>query len=292
MSTPAILYAGPKISPEVPWETRRHLQLLYQKLGNHTQAFSLVQSQIATLKAGSSSTTNTIIEGGGGSVTPGSGTGIPVNNQSGVVTYATVSGDNGNLLVFSDAAAIAVSLTTQTPPWGCYIANIGALGAGTVTLTPATGTINGAATLAILPTYWALVAFDGTNWWAATLPIVPVNTPAVAHEWLASYNAATGAFTLTQPKATDIATPYTAVSATYAILATDYQIECTANSFTVTLPTAVGIVGTIYSIKNSGTGTITVATTASQLIDGQLTQTLSQWSNIVVMSNGTGWIIL
>ena len=58
MSTsPPIQYSGPVISPEVPFETRVHLQALYQKLGNHTQAFSLVSQQIAKLKPGGSTTT-------------------------------------------------------------------------------------------------------------------------------------------------------------------------------------------------------------------------------------------
>lgn len=84
---------------------------------------------------------------------------------------------------------------------------------------------------------------------------------------------------------------YVAVTSTYAIQPTDYQIEATTGTFTVTLPTAVGITGKVYSIKNSGIGTITLATTSSQLIDGNLTQTLTQLDNLVVMSNGTGWII-
>lgn len=86
--------------------------------------------------------------------------------------------------------------------------------------------------------------------------------------------------------------PYVAKTANYtADAALDYQIECTANSFTVTLPTAVGIQGKMFSIKNSGTGTITVTTTSSQTIDGQLTQLLSQYDNLVVMSNNVNWII-
>lgn len=86
--------------------------------------------------------------------------------------------------------------------------------------------------------------------------------------------------------------PYTIKTAAYPISSTDYQIECTANSFTVTLPTAIGIVGKVYSIKNSGTGTITVDTTSSQTIDGSLTQNLSQYDNLQVMSNGANWIII
>jgi hypothetical protein len=84
---------------------------------------------------------------------------------------------------------------------------------------------------------------------------------------------------------------YTAVASAYTVSASDYQIEATSGTFTVTLPTAVGITGRVYSIKNSGTGTITVATTSSQTIDGQTTQPLNQYANIIVFSNGTNWII-
>jgi hypothetical protein len=170
MTTP-IQYSGPAISPEVSWDVRVHLQAIYQKLGNHTQAFSL----LANKQSGSTTTNTSILENivtGGGS-TPSTPVGIPVNNQSGVTSYATVSGDDGALIVFSDASPVAVSLTTQTPPWSCFIDN---QGAGTATLTPATGTNNGAATLAILSGSWALVAFDSVNWWAAALLSTP-STP-------------------------------------------------------------------------------------------------------------------
>ena len=209
MTAPAIQYTGPHVSAEVPWETRVHLQALYQKLGNHTQAFSLLSQ-----KTGVSTTTiNNVIGGGsgGGGSTPGSGVGVPINNQSGATSYSTTSGDDGVLIVFSNAAPIAVSIVPQTPPYSFFAANQGALGAGTVTLTPSTGTINGAASLAILPTYCALVAFDGNNWFAATLPIVAVTFTAVAHQFLTAYNAATGAFTAAQPAFSDISgTPSTA----------------------------------------------------------------------------------
>jgi len=86
--------------------------------------------------------------------------------------------------------------------------------------------------------------------------------------------------------------PYRAITALTTLDNTDYTIDCTANSFTVTLPTAVGITGRVYNIKNSGTGSIVVATTSSQTIDGQLTQTLSQYDAITVVSNGANFIII
>ena len=207
-TTPPIQYSGPVISPSVEWETRRHLQLIYQKLGNHTQAFSLQQQAINNLKPGSATT---VIEGGSGGGGGGTttATGTPVNNQSGQTSYSTVSGDNNALIVFSDASAIAVTLNSQSTPWSCFIANIGALGAGTVTLTPFTGTISyagnpGATSMPLLPTYCALVAFDGTNWWGWTEPIVPVGFSAISHQFLTAYDAVTGMLSAAQPAFTDI----------------------------------------------------------------------------------------
>jgi hypothetical protein len=85
---------------------------------------------------------------------------------------------------------------------------------------------------------------------------------------------------------------YRAITALRTLDDSDYQIECMANSFTVTLPTAVGIQGRTYSIKNSGTGTITVAGDGTETIDGELTRMLTNRENLVIMSNNAGWIIL
>ena len=133
MTTPAITYTGPAVESSVPFEIRRHLQLIYQKLGNHTQAFALQQAKINAIKSG---TSTTIEEGGsgGGFVIPATSAILAVNNQSGVTSYATVSGDDGALITLSDASPIAVSLTPQQPPWGCFFVN---LGAATATLTQA-----------------------------------------------------------------------------------------------------------------------------------------------------------
>lgn len=64
-------------------------------------------------------------------------------------------------------------------------------------------------------------------------------------------------------------------------------------TITITLPTAVGILGRTYWIKNVGTGTITIATTDSQTIDGQSTQSIEyQWDSYTVVSNGANWFIV
>src|SRR5271156_344072 len=198
MSGPPIQYSGPPIDPSVHAPVTQHLQLLYQKLGNHTQAFSLLAQKIAAIQAGS---TTTIIEGGGGGSGGGGSTtnflGLGyVNDQTGETSYVTTMGDNGVLLILDDASPIAVSLVTTGAPYFLFITNSGA---GTATLTPTTGTVNGGASLTLLANQTVIVACDGTNWDTTAAQVEPQNTPAVAGEFLTAYNASTGAFSQATP---------------------------------------------------------------------------------------------
>jgi hypothetical protein len=84
---------------------------------------------------------------------------------------------------------------------------------------------------------------------------------------------------------------YVAKTSTYTIVNSDYTIDCTSGTFTVTLPTAVGITGKMFIVKNSGAGIITIATTSSQTIDGALTIVANQWDSFQLTSNGANWII-
>lgn len=103
----------------------------------------------------------------------------------------------------------------------------------------------------------------------------------------------TTAPTSTIQVAGSVSLSYVAKTTTYSITATDYVIDCISGTFTATLPTAVSITGRIYVIKNSGAGTITLATTSSQTIDGSTTKTLNtQYATMTVQSNGSNWIIL
>ncbi len=91
-------------------------------------------------------------------------------------------------------------------------------------------------------------------------------------------------------------TAYVAKTANYTATASDSTIECTANTFTVTLPTAVGITGRIYNISNTGAGTITIGTTSSQtfvnVAGTPTTLTLAAVGSYQVQSNGANWLVL
>ena len=89
-------------------------------------------------------------------------------------------------------------------------------------------------------------------------------------------------------------TAYVQKTAAYVITSSDFTIECTSGTFDITLPTAVGIKGRIYVIANSGAGTITLATTSSQTIDGNASGvlTLTQNKSYTVQSNNSNWVII
>ena len=70
-------------------------------------------------------------------------------------------------------------------------------------------------------------------------------------------------------------------------------INCIGNvSFAVTLPSAVGIQGTTYTLVNSTTGVITLTPVVGQKINSDLTIDLVQWISRTVQSNNSDWIII
>jgi hypothetical protein len=202
MSSPPVQYQGPAIDPTVPWDIRIHLTQIYQKLGNHYQGITLLNKKIGSVSA-TGGTSTTILEsggGGGGGSSPLPGLGY-VNDQTGNTTYATTPGDNGVLLILNDASPIAVTLNTIAPPYMIFITNSGA---GTATLTPSSGTINGSASVTLVTNQFMLAECNGTNWVSTSLIVPPQTFAAVTHEWVNSYTATTGLFTATQPAFTDI----------------------------------------------------------------------------------------
>ena len=88
---------------------------------------------------------------------------------------------------------------------------------------------------------------------------------------------------------------YVAKTGNYTATASDHTIDCTSGTFTVTLPTAVGITGRIYTVSNSGAGTITIGTTSSQtftnVVATPTTLTLAALGFYTVQSTGANWIV-
>lgn len=86
---------------------------------------------------------------------------------------------------------------------------------------------------------------------------------------------------------------YRGITALRTLDGSDELVNCTSGTFTVTLPTAVGYTKQ-YTIKNIGTGVITLATTSSQTIDGYASGilVLNQYDSYRLRSDGANWIII
>ncbi|MCF8475749.1 MAG: hypothetical protein K9G60_01870 [Pseudolabrys sp.] len=99
-------------------------------------------------------------------------------------TDTIVDGDGGGMVTYNSASAVAVSVAEAgdslafLQDWCTYVRNINA---GAVTITPATSTINGAATLALANGDSAMIISDGANyvaivWRAPKVAIGSINT--------------------------------------------------------------------------------------------------------------------
>ena len=94
-----------------------------------------------------------------------------VNQQTGT-SYTVVVDDYGKMILLANAAPIAISLpaatTTGFSPFNVLFKNNGS---SVVTITPVTGTIDGAASLALTGAQSAWIVSDGTNWRTGILAI-------------------------------------------------------------------------------------------------------------------------
>lgn len=253
MSTNQPTFRFPFALAGQPKEVQQAHVFAFQGILDCQQGIAALKEQLSAKASasGNSTVTNvtatseTVIQ----EISPGVGLGI-VNNQSGNTSYTTQQSDNEGLIVLNDASPIAVTLNSVViSPYAVFITNFGAGGA---TITPSSGNINSGASFALLQNYTALVAFDGFNWWASAMPIVPVNTPAVTHEWLASYNATTGAFTQTQPAFSDISGAPSTTQVPVQSLTTTGVGAATLSGGVLNVPTPVspsGFSGTVALAK-------------------------------------------
>lgn len=85
----------------------------------------------------------------------------------------------------------------------------------------------------------------------------------------------------------------TGVTGNYTVVSTSSFVGANCSSVcTVTLPTAVGITGKVYTVKMDGSSNVTIATTSAQTIDGGSTALLNQqYTSLDLISNGTNWEI-
>lgn len=141
-------------------------------VGSAGQVLTVSGSTAAWVTPGTGGTVTSVAAQGGietvsGSAITTSGTvqaNELVNAQAGA-TYTYVTGDRAKLVTHSNAAAIAGTLPQAggSFPAGWFI-DVKNLGAGSLTITPTTSTIDGAATLVLASGQSAHIVSDGTNY--------------------------------------------------------------------------------------------------------------------------------
>ena len=149
-------------------------------------------------------------------------------------------------------------------------------------------------------------ADDSANGRANVTIALSNNSIVLGNTTLSLANATTsvGNLTLTNVTITSgtisgvtITSNLTTKTANYTATASDQTILGNAStaSFTVTLPTSVGISGKIYIVKkvDSTANTVTIATTSAQTIDGSASKVLSyQYDGYQLQSDGANWVII
>lgn len=82
------------------------------------------------------------------------------------------------------------------------------------------------------------------------------------------------------------------VSTTYSVLVTDYLVLAGTTSYTVTLPSAVGLKGKQFVVKNTGSATTITLASAGGTIDGSATVSAAAGVAYTVESDGTNWFLI
>lgn len=177
-------------------KTDQAIQLAFKGLKDLNDAIVAIHSRTTTVETTVTNITNA-------TTTTETGTTLPagVNQQS--ADYSLQNSDFGGIVVFQGSGPYAVTLNSGiTTPFFCTVLN---LAAADLTCTSDIGqTINNVANLVIHPGYWAVIWFDGLNWWAIALPLSALTFAAVPHNFLTAYDAVTGLFTAAQPTYQDV----------------------------------------------------------------------------------------
>jgi hypothetical protein len=98
-----------------------------------------------------------------------------VNAQTGT-TYTVSVDDYGKLVTFSNGSPVAVTLPQATTTFGTFNSYFCNIGAGLVTITPTTSTINGAASINLATSQCLQAVSDGTNYQIFPGPPAPATT--------------------------------------------------------------------------------------------------------------------
>jgi hypothetical protein len=227
------------------------------------------------------------------------------NAQTGT-THTIATTDRGKHITYSNGSAIAVTLPQANgagfaSSFYTYLENIGA---GTVTVTPTTSTINGGATIKLGTGESVMITSDGTNYRAMAhgaaytqINALTTNTAPLGTDFI-PYANVTG--TIAQKVALQAVHSPSSGSKTASYTVTDsdrgtsIRFAGLAADATVTLPAASGRAGFLLYLSNEDTTDTTpfgmiIDPNGAELIDGFATRKGFVGTRITILCDGTGW---
>jgi hypothetical protein len=197
MSSPTSFRLPFVMTPDVHPDVQAAIRYAFSGIKDLQDAVTAIVPKLGGKGTVTENIVTNVSGGGGGGSAPSS---IGTVNQQVTGAYSLLQADFGALVLLETAATFAVTLpNTLSAPFFTIIENECL---GLATLTPTTGTVNNNASYLLGVGQFALVFFDGTNWWATT---IPQTLGAVSCQWVDSYNAVTGIFHTSQPRASCLA---------------------------------------------------------------------------------------
>jgi hypothetical protein len=166
---------------------------------------------------------------------------ISTNAQTGT-SYTVINGDQSKLLTFNNAAAVAVTLpqagaaSSFLAGWWAYFEN---KGAGTVTITPTTSTIDGASSITLAQNVGIALFSDGANYSTFRGQKSSITASSGSAHQFANAIDGSGNLSYAQPAASDLSNGVTGSGA--VVLATSPTIASLSVTGTAAL-TSSGVV--------------------------------------------------
>jgi len=285
-----------------------------QLTGGNTSSTGLGSGGAITITGGAQAGTGATT-GNGGNVTIKSGTfnSSTATGQSGTVLIASGSTAGSTASPGSGSVTISTGNVAGTATSGNIALTVGtggsALGNVSVTAnqleligTPLsiTGTTSGSVSINVPATVSSPYTITLPAAVGATGAILLASNGSGSTEFLTSgaqNQVLMGAGTASVPAWNYPGGNVTAVSSTYSILTSDGFLVLSGASFTITLPTAVGVKCQEYTLKHTGTSIAqqyTIATTSSQTIGGIAGGSyvlMTAQESLTVFSDGSNWQI-
>lgn len=203
--------------------------------------------------------------------------------------FVKTSGGSGALSIDTNTYLTTASAVSTYQPLDTDLTTIAGLTATTDNFLQSSGSAWASRTPTQVTS--TLINFVGDSGSGGTKGIVPA--PAAGDAAAGKYLKSDGTWTTPSGAAAGINRTITSISSVTtagATASTDYVYICTS-TFTLTLPTAVGNTNR-YTVKNAGTGVITVNTTSSQTIDGTLTIVTQSGNSVDFISTNSNWVVI